>query len=255
MTTIFKQNTRFDVLNETHENEKVKINKKNQNSTKQNSTKQNSVESEVKKFNSFKNEPQYEAYNQNKHNTYSKNIFETKKRKEQIEKENLQKEIQLKEIREKEKTESLKETNFPVLAVKTNNKNNQVSTQLNFLQKANTVKIKQELEQPIINIIPPGMCEISFDKKTRKIVYNAHEETQINNDDDEEEINPTCVLNSLVYMHNKRKIEYIEFWGEEEYNKMFISPNYDYHYFDKLDQKYEENMEQLREQDMEECYE
>jgi hypothetical protein len=38
-------------------------------------------------------------------------------------------------------------------------------------------------------------------------------------------------------------------WGYNEYEKMFISPNYDSEYFDKLDAKYEEEMEKLREQE------
>ena len=39
--------------------------------------------------------------------------------------------------------------------------------------------------------------------------------------------------------------KYINDWGYHEYEKMFISPNYDPEYFDKLDAKYEEEMEKL----------
>lgn len=256
MSNNFKPNTRFDVLNETPENEKVKINKKKQNSTKQKTVEP--VVPEVKKNNTFKNDNPTQNYYQKQNHNYThiySNTFDTKKRKEQIEKENLQKELNLKEIREKEKTESLKETNFPDLVTKSNKKNNKQSTSLNFLEKANTVRSDKNETQPIINKIPYGICEISFDKKSRKIIYNTGEQTKINNYDYEEETNPSFVLNSVVNFHNKRKTEYIELWGEEEYNKMFVSPNYDYHYFDKLDQKYEENMELLREHDIEEYYE
>ena len=41
----------------------------------------------------------------------------------------------------------------------------------------------------------------------------------------------------------------IFFPSYSEYEKMFISPNYDSEYFDKLDAKYEEEMEKLREQE------
>ena len=57
------------------------------------------------------------------------------------------------------------------------------------------------------------------------------------------------VLDALANLHLKRKEKYINEWGYSEYEKMFISPNYDSEYFDKLDAKYEEEMEKLREQE------
>jgi hypothetical protein len=44
-----------------------------------------------------------------------------------------------------------------------------------------------------------------------------------------------------VYFYEKRKSEYIDNWGEDEWEQMFTFPNYDYHYFDKLDEIYEKN--------------
>jgi hypothetical protein len=40
-------------------------------------------------------------------------------------------------------------------------------------------------------------------------------------------------------------------WGEEEYEQMFRFPNYDYEFFDKLDEQYEEEMETMRVNDEE----
>ena len=39
--------------------------------------------------------------------------------------------------------------------------------------------------------------------------------------------------------------EYKEFWGESEWERMFVCPNYDYEYFDKLDEAYEIEQSEL----------
>jgi hypothetical protein len=45
---------------------------------------------------------------------------------------------------------------------------------------------------------------------------------------------------NIVESYERRINEYIEGFGEEEYYEMFLFPNYDYEYFDKLDEQYEE---------------
>jgi len=47
----------------------------------------------------------------------------------------------------------------------------------------------------------------------------------------------------LTYLHEKRTKEYIENWGYDEWEKLYRFPNYDYEYFDKLDEKYEREMQ------------
>jgi len=49
-------------------------------------------------------------------------------------------------------------------------------------------------------------------------------------------------LDTLVELHEKRTHDYIEMWGYEQWEKMFEFPNYDYAYFDKLDELYYEEM-------------
>lgn len=49
-------------------------------------------------------------------------------------------------------------------------------------------------------------------------------------------------LDTLVELHENRRHNYIEMWGYEECEKMFEFPNYDYDYFDKLDELYYEEM-------------
>jgi hypothetical protein len=56
------------------------------------------------------------------------------------------------------------------------------------------------------------------------------------------------IIEALSFLHEKRTEEYIELWGEEEWERMFIFPNYDYEYFDKLDEAYEIEQNKINEQ-------
>jgi hypothetical protein len=50
---------------------------------------------------------------------------------------------------------------------------------------------------------------------------------------------PYYAFERLVTLYQNRKNEYIKNWGYDEYDKMFMFQNYDYDYFDKLDDKYD----------------
>lgn len=56
------------------------------------------------------------------------------------------------------------------------------------------------------------------------------------------------IIKALSNLHEKRTEEYIELWGEEEWERMFIFPNHDYEYFDKLDEAYEIEQNKINEQ-------
>ena len=56
------------------------------------------------------------------------------------------------------------------------------------------------------------------------------------------------IINDLSLLYEKRTNEYKELWGEDEWERMFIFPNYDYEYFDKLDEVYEDEQSKLNEQ-------
>jgi len=56
------------------------------------------------------------------------------------------------------------------------------------------------------------------------------------------------IIEALSDLHEKRSKEYIDSWGEEEWERMFIFPNYDYEYFDKLDEAYEIEQNKINEQ-------
>lgn len=56
------------------------------------------------------------------------------------------------------------------------------------------------------------------------------------------------IIEALSFLHEKRTEEYIKLWGEEEWERMFIFPNHDYEYFDKLDEIYEIEQNKINEQ-------
>ena len=54
------------------------------------------------------------------------------------------------------------------------------------------------------------------------------------------------VFKKLEELYEKRTNKYIELWGYDEWERMFMFSNYDYQYFDKLDKKYAEEMEEIK---------
>ena len=50
-------------------------------------------------------------------------------------------------------------------------------------------------------------------------------------------------INALVNLHHKRTDEYIDLYGYETWEKIFLFPNHDYEYFDKLDEIYYDELE------------
>jgi hypothetical protein len=50
-------------------------------------------------------------------------------------------------------------------------------------------------------------------------------------------------IDCMVNLYEQQKLEKIEILGEENYERNFKFPNYDYEYFDKLDEKYEVELE------------
>ena len=67
---------------------------------------------------------------------------------------------------------------------------------------------------------------------------------------------PLDVLNSLVELYEREKETYIEKWGYDAYENKYLDPDHDIYYYDKLDAKYEAEMQKMREkeQDEEEDY-
>ena len=64
---------------------------------------------------------------------------------------------------------------------------------------------------------------------------------------------PDEIMRALSERYERWKDEYIEEHGWDEYERHFRFPNYDYEYFDKLDDQYEKDMaeEEAKEQEKE----
>jgi hypothetical protein len=96
------------------------------------------------------------------------------------------------------------------------------------------------------DVPPPGCVCIKYDEATKKTIWIYGENTNGFYDEKpnvEEDEDPRDVFQRLVNLHQSRKYEHIRKWGFDEYDKMFLYQNYDYEYFDKLDEDIERNME------------
>jgi hypothetical protein len=141
----------------------------------------------------------------------------------------------------------LNEMNFPEFGIV---KQHVISRQIekqekqpSFLDKLNTEQLipEQNNEANSQHKLEPGWVEIKRDLNTNKIIKTGNIivkklKTKTSFYD---------VLEHLVYLHEKRKKEYINNWGEDEYNHTFLFPDYEYGYFDRLDEEeYERNVEE-----------
>jgi hypothetical protein len=164
---------------------------------------------ENKEFNFFKKEPIRDNYEKE----------ENKKKKEIL------------------KKNELHIDNFPVL---TNTKNSEViDNKMNFIEKIEKQNTSIEETKIEKNTLKHGWSEIN--KKTNQITIFCNIQKKINIKDETKLAYD--VFNNLVSLYEKRKYEYIEKWGYNEWEHNYQFPNYDYYYFDKLDEIYEENNE------------
>jgi hypothetical protein len=158
----------------------------------------------------------------------------------------------------------LKEDEFPdlELSVKNNdnnkNKNNNVKS-FAFLLEKDEEKEKEIVEDAEDEIIPPGWSCYKYTKFKNGLCGDKNSEVTtkiqkpfINVDKNSEIVKPKVLLSeaeeiiiALSLLHEKRTNEYKELWGEAEWERMFMCPNHDYEYFDKLDEAYEIEEEKL----------
>jgi len=126
------------------------------------------------------------------------------------------------------------------------------------LPPSNLVNKSSNIEQPLVT---SGWSSYKVDhtqfklnepftsKPTSKltpthIISKKEKEKEINKNVNEAEE----IIEALSFLHEKRTEEYIKLWGEEEWERMFIFPNHDYEYFDKLDEAYEIEQNKINEQ-------
>lgn len=244
MSNIFKNKTndknsssnRFSFLDDSEvNNEKI---------TKKETKKKDENESFLNKKNYFKTDNKFD--NDMQSNDFK--VIEKKNKKyrnqenNDIKKENIENKPEKKQIK-------LEINDFPELIK--NNKNKDDSNDVAFENDQNKSNFKdlfnkkeiQETNEVQDEIIPDGYLCISYDKMNRKINYR---QGKMNTNNKILSINER--MHKICNVYEKRKNEYIDKWGEEDYENTFKFPNYDYLYFDKLDYQYEMEIEQINEE-------
>lgn len=116
-----------------------------------------------------------------------------------------------------------------------------VENTCNFLEKVQT---KSNLVKQVHPVLQKGWTELGQDTKSlaRPKPKPISRIKECNQDMTYE------VFDHLVYLHEKRTNEYIESWGQDEWENMFLFPSYDYYYFDKLDEIYAKNNPEYQEE-------
>jgi len=214
----FKENSRFASL----------IGESKREDVRREDVKREDVKRE-EKSNSFKKSSPKEYSSFNRRERYNENY----EKQERIKKEEEERRL------EKEKKNALSIESFPEL-VKVNNPNKiliieNTSSFIETLKKVDKKVLEAESEKKIVQ---PGWIILTRDIATNQTIMNIskkYENDYVKTDKDL----AYDVVDQLVYLHEKRTTEYIDSWGEDEWEKMFQFQNYDYHYFDKLDEIYE----------------
>jgi hypothetical protein len=142
---------------------------------------------------------------------------------------------------------------FPELQKKKKyNKTNEPNQSISFIdamKTKNVVNVKkfEDGDEEHVENVRPGCVCIKYDKKTKKNIWINGKDTTTVSEKMILEEEPYFIIQRLVNLHQNRKCEYIRKWGIDEYDKMFMFQNYDYGYFDKLD-------DQLIKNDMKKYY-
>jgi predicted glycosyl hydrolase (DUF1957 family) len=141
----------------------------------------------------------------------------------------------------------IKVNDFPELSKPNKNKSsNNVKSFTSLLKEEVKEEIKVEVKEE--DLVPPGWVLYKYTKNKNElfgIKYSKITSTQSSNTGKKPELDNNNInvaekiIIALSNLHEKRTNEYKELWGEDEWERMFLCPNYDYEYFDKLDEAYE----------------
>ena len=259
---MFKTNSRFAALaEEVPLGKDLKKNKKNNEPEKkvkneETSSEDNKFKNEINSFKSDENSFKRNFDRPQRYDDRSRNSYTNRYSKE--EQERRQKEEQLrKEEDERIKTENFEKSmapeNFPDLVTTTKKEVAPQKNYISFVEKINTEVVKKKdeskYEDPDLVNLKPGWAISKFDPVTNRIITKYKESNQPTPIEKTENELAYDVLKALCDLHERRTAEYIEMWGYDTWEKMFRSPNWDYEYFDRLDQEYEEEMERLAEEE------
>ena len=123
---------------------------------------------------------------------------------------------------------------------------NKVKADLNytdlFASLSNTEPTKVVVEANI-ETLPPGWLSLKKDPTSNKIIWR---ENKLKNTDPVEKSENEIAIetfDALAELYDSRDNEFIDTWGYEEWERTFRFPNYDYNYFDRLDELADEELE------------
>lgn len=189
-------------------------------------------ESKVDVFNSFKSNS-----SKNKNFNYEQNNRTFQPEKKQIRKP-------------EEKINIMDISNFPKLKpIQKNNIENTKTLNVSISETSNVISLVDRLKNQenlkeetnhfkndTENELKRGWICIQKDDLTNQIVWNM---PKIDQHDVILEDDPLITIQRWCEFNEKRKNNYIKNWGFEEYDKMFLFQNYDYGYYDNIDDAYE----------------
>lgn len=129
------------------------------------------------------------------------------------------------------------ESNFPSLAGGNNvTKSNQIEVSYESILKNEEKSIKKKTKE---NKLKKGWVQLG-------VKYEAEPEQEpiYPIQTKEEDLNDYLYfIDCMVNLYGYQKLEKLEILGEENYERIYKFQNYDYEYFEKLDEKYEAEME------------
>lgn len=228
----FKTTNRFDDMNNGNENESNPYKK------------QHTPKSEDRNYseNSFRSYGQRYANARRQENRHMEPQTAEEKNRE-VEK--------LKKQKEKEMEQLLQKSNFPELVSPkaepdTHALSSDVILIADRIKKTLAEKEMHSLKKDTTPMVEAGCVSLSFNKRNIQWTYGPPKYVNdIIRSESMLDRESYYVLATLAELNETHRKEYIECWGDEEYAKMFKMPNYDYGYFDDLDEMYEEEIKAM----------
>ena len=87
-----------------------------------------------------------------------------------------------------------------------------------------------------------GWTYYKRDKNTNKIIIEDYSTNKQITEEEKERENMQKIYKEICENYNRWKMKYIETWGYDQYEKLYLFSNYDYKYFDRLDYLNEDEM-------------
>lgn len=246
MSATFKNTNRFLVL---MENPIEKIEKIDKNIISKTNEKEQIIQKPEKKFNNFKTDREtiqkiYSLENKQRNEFRKQQEYDTRR---------FIMEDKIKKAKEEEIKTITNKDNFPELKLVKSSQKENINKNVNNVNFSKLLNVEDSLiknekdkeDNEKEECIADGCVCIKFDKKENRHIWlygkNIIKNQDKKSDNKDEYENPYIVMSRITKLYRRRRNEHIRKWGIDEYEKMFMFPNYDYEYYDKLDEIYEED--------------